>query len=47
VHRTYNRHACVVEKTDALRQLAAQIEVILHPPTGNVVAIRPKQKKRK
>jgi integrase len=36
----YNRHDYVPEKRDALLRLAAQIEMILHPPAENVVALK-------
>ena len=39
IEETYDRHAFVAEKADALRQLAARIERIVNPPGDNVVAL--------
>jgi hypothetical protein len=35
----YDRHTYRDEKADALAKLAAQIERIVNPPAGNVVAL--------
>jgi integrase len=41
VHGTYNRYDYAEEKADALQRLAAKIETILNPPSGdNVVPFR-------
>ena len=40
VEGIYDRHAYLDEKADALRRLAAVIEAIVRPPTGNVVPLR-------
>jgi integrase len=40
VEGVYNRHAYLNEKTDALQRLAALIQTIVNPPTGNVVQMR-------
>jgi integrase len=40
VEGVYDRHTYDDEKADALRRLAALIERIVNPPTGNVVALR-------
>ena len=39
VEGVYDRHRYDDEKADALRRLAALIERIVNPPTGNVVAL--------
>jgi integrase len=39
VEGNYNRHTYDAEKADALRKLAALVERIVTPPTGNVVAL--------
>jgi hypothetical protein len=36
VEGVYDRHEYATEKADALRALAALIEVIVHPPADNV-----------
>jgi hypothetical protein len=41
----YDRHKYEAEKARALESLAAVIETIIHPPKGNVVAI--KQRRRR
>jgi hypothetical protein len=33
---TYNRHDYIAEKAHALTKLAALVETIINPPTGNV-----------
>jgi len=40
VEGVYDRHTYRDEKADALKRLAALIETILNPPTGNVVRMR-------
>ena len=35
----YNRHRYLDEQTDALKRLAGLIELIVNPPTDNVVAL--------
>jgi integrase len=37
VHGVYNRYAYADEKADALQRLAAKIEAIVNPPSGNGV----------
>jgi integrase len=37
VRGVYNRYDYADEKADALQRLAAKIETIVHPPSGNVV----------
>ena len=39
IEGVYDRHEYLDEKAAALRQLAGQIEMILHPPADNVTAI--------
>jgi integrase len=46
VEGIYRRHHYEDEKADALKQLAHQIETILNPPKGNVVALTERRKKR-
>jgi integrase len=41
LRKTYDRHDYHAEKARAFEALAAQIEQIVQPPTGNVVALRP------
>ncbi len=36
---TYDRHGYVEEKADALARLSGLVELILHPPEGNVIQI--------
>jgi hypothetical protein len=40
VEGTYDRFAYDREKAEALQRLADLVETILHPPAGNVVALR-------
>ena len=40
VEGVYDRHSYLEEKADALNRLAGLLETILHPPGGNVVALR-------
>ena len=41
VHGTYNRYDYAEERADALQRLAAKIETIINPPSGdNVVPFR-------
>jgi integrase len=40
IEAVYDRHTYDSEKADAVRKLAALIETIVNPPTGNVVPIR-------
>jgi integrase len=40
VEKTYDRFAYDREKAEALQRLADLVETILHPPAGNVVALR-------
>ncbi len=40
VEGVYDRHSYRDEKADALRRLAGQIEMILHPPADNVTSLR-------
>lgn len=40
VEGVYDQHSYDTEKADALQRLADLIETILHPPEGNVVALR-------
>jgi integrase len=40
VEGIYDRHVYGVEKADALNKLAALIQTIINPPSGNVVALR-------
>ena len=40
VEGVYDRHPYDDEKADALRRLAALIERIVNPPSGNVVPLR-------
>jgi integrase len=39
MEETYDRHAFVAEKGDALRKLSALIERVVNPPEGNVVPL--------
>ena len=39
VEGIYDRHECLDEKADALRRLAGQIALILHPPADNVMPL--------
>ena len=39
MEETYDRHAFVAEKADALRKLAALIELIVNPPGDNIVPL--------
>jgi integrase len=39
VEGIYDRHSYLAEKADALKRLAALIETIVNPPTGNVVSL--------
>jgi integrase len=39
IQQVYDHHAYTDEKADALRRLAALIERIVNPPSGNVVAL--------
>jgi hypothetical protein len=39
MEETYDRHAFVAEKADALRKLAALIDRIANPPGANVVPL--------
>jgi integrase len=40
VEGVYDRHSYFAEKTDALRKLAALVELIVNPPSDNVVPLR-------
>ena len=39
VEGVYDRHQYRDEKADALRRLAALVEIIINPPAGNVVTL--------
>jgi integrase len=45
VEGVYDRHHYDDQKAEALKQLAGQVETILNPPTGNVVAIAKRRRK--
>ena len=47
IEGVYDRHHYSEEKADALKRLAHQIETIINPPKGNVVAIANADKRRK
>ena len=47
VRKTYDRHAYEQEKRHAFEALAALIERIVHPPSDNVVPMKPMKKARR
>ena len=46
VKKVYNLYDYFKEKSDALAQLAALIERIVHPPGANVVPLKPTAKRK-